>query len=254
MSFSENLKAARIKMNYSSKDVAKMIGISATTYSNYEIGLREPNFDILRKISTMLQISTDKLLDIDPSARNSFYLNQGLEIMRELGYFKVLNPYDYYDYGEFNLCFVKRKVGFYSDLPSKSEQTQFIAFKESEFIRFMEHADDILPKLPIRNAQKEILSGYIMAFLSYEGPYDDWLDDLERISEKNKEHHPENWELFQERNHLTSIALRQSLEGAKGYLSRVDADLIIKNEADMSYLYNTELLIYADDSPNLYIE
>lgn len=247
MSFAKNLIDARKRMNYSSKELAQKIGISATAYSNYELGLREPKFDTLRKISTILNVSTDKLLNIDDSQRNEFYMEQGMEIMKELGFFKVLNPFDYHDYGEFNLCFARTEYEKVYHLPSKRELTSFVAFRKTEFIDIIENTDIKVPDKPVKTAQKDLLIEYIFTFLSCDGAYNDWLDDLDNVIEKSRALHPENWELFQKSNILKGDDLENKIRSAKGFLSRADADYIIKTKSDMSYLYNTELGIYAED-------
>lgn len=247
MSFAKNLCNARKRMNYSSKEFAQKIGVSATAYSNYELGLREPKFEILRKISTVLNVSTDKLLNIDDSQRNEFYMEQGIEIMKELGFFKVLNPFDYYDHGEFNLCFARTEYERVYHLPSKQELTSFVAFEKANFIDIIENADIKLPDKPVKIAQKDLLIEYIFAFLSCEGSYNDWLDDLDNIMKKNRDLHPEDWDLFQKSNMIKGDELIDKITAAKGYFSRADADFIIKTKHDMSYLYNTDLGIYAED-------
>lgn len=250
MSFAKNLQDARIRMNYSSKELAQKIGISATTYSNYELGLREPKFDILIKIATVLNVSTDKLLDVDNTARNEFYLEQGIEIMKELGFFKVLNPFDYYDYGAFDLCFARTGSEKFWYLPTKQELTTFVAFKKSHFINLVEDADIHAPNKPIKDAPKDLLLKYIFDFLSFEGPYNEWLDDLDSIHDMNRAIHPEEWEEYQKHNVMRGDQLLKHLEEAKEYITRADADFIIKTKMDMSYLYNTDLSIYSEDPIN----
>lgn len=248
MSFAKNLTAARIRMNYSSKEVANMIGVSATTYSNYELGLREPKFDILKKIAEVLQISTDYLLSVDIDARNQYFLNQAIDRLKELDYFEVLNPFDYYNYGEFNLCFSIFGYEDFLHLPSPQEQSQLVAFRKADLIKFMEDAAKVRPELPFQIAQRDILKDYISSFLTYEGPYNDWLDDLSQITKRSESEHPEIIDLFVKENRAKAQKYTDVVCEIKGFLSRADADFIIKKISDMTYLYNNEAGIYSDDS------
>lgn len=62
MSFSENLKKLREKAGYAqAKDFAKALEIKYTTYIAYEQG-REPKYELLIKMSNILNVTTDELL------------------------------------------------------------------------------------------------------------------------------------------------------------------------------------------------
>lgn len=61
----ENLKEARKEANLTQKDVADTIGVAKSTYSLYESGNREPNVITLKKIASVLKVSSDKLLGIE---------------------------------------------------------------------------------------------------------------------------------------------------------------------------------------------
>ncbi len=69
--FNEILKYLREKNKEGQKDVASFLGVSAQSVSNYESGLREPEFDVLIKLSKHYQVTTDFLLGLasepDPS-------------------------------------------------------------------------------------------------------------------------------------------------------------------------------------------
>ncbi|WP_407397263.1 helix-turn-helix domain-containing protein [Anaerovibrio sp.] len=60
--FGNNLKAARESKYRVQKDFAEILGIPATTYSQYETGKREPAYKMLVKISDALEVSIDELL------------------------------------------------------------------------------------------------------------------------------------------------------------------------------------------------
>jgi len=60
--FSNNLKALRAKKGYKQAEIADSIGVTVSTWSNYEVGKSEPNLEILIKISNFFGISLDSLL------------------------------------------------------------------------------------------------------------------------------------------------------------------------------------------------
>lgn len=62
--FHKNLRNARESCNLSQKEFADLLKIPVTTYRNYENTLREPSFELLIKMSEILQIPTDELLGI----------------------------------------------------------------------------------------------------------------------------------------------------------------------------------------------
>lgn len=62
MLFSERLRALREHLKKTQNAVAKDIGIATTTYSMYEQGKREPDFEMLCKLAHYYNVSTDYLL------------------------------------------------------------------------------------------------------------------------------------------------------------------------------------------------
>lgn len=56
------IKNLRIEKGFSQKEMANKLGIPPTTYSNYENNHREPNIEILDKIATILDTSTEDML------------------------------------------------------------------------------------------------------------------------------------------------------------------------------------------------
>lgn len=72
MSFQENLKKFRIRAGYTqAKDFAKVLGISYPTYMGYENRGREPKFELLTKIASVLHVSIDDLLDNVPPKKHT---------------------------------------------------------------------------------------------------------------------------------------------------------------------------------------
>lgn len=61
--FSIRLKELRQSHNLSQKELAEILKVSTGTVGNWEIGLREPDFNTLIKIATLFNVSCDYLLD-----------------------------------------------------------------------------------------------------------------------------------------------------------------------------------------------
>lgn len=61
--FSSNLKNLRLDNDYSQIQISKKLGLSRSTYSNYENGISEPNIDMIIKISKLFNCSIDDLLN-----------------------------------------------------------------------------------------------------------------------------------------------------------------------------------------------
>lgn len=74
--FSANLKAARLRAGYSRKYMADCMGVSVTSYAFYEQSKNLPTTDNLVKLSQILHVSIDLLLDNVPDeyqrCRNMF--------------------------------------------------------------------------------------------------------------------------------------------------------------------------------------
>lgn len=54
----------------SQKEFARLMGVSNSRVSNWELGINRPDADIIAKICEVLTISADELLDIKLSANN----------------------------------------------------------------------------------------------------------------------------------------------------------------------------------------
>lgn len=63
MSFAFNLKEARENKGLTKTDMARFLGVSLTAYSLYEKGEREPPLKNLKKISRMLGVPIDSLVE-----------------------------------------------------------------------------------------------------------------------------------------------------------------------------------------------
>lgn len=65
------LKALRLQANLSQSELAQRLGISRSAVSNYESGIRDPNYDILLKLAAFFHVSTDYLLGNEAPRINS---------------------------------------------------------------------------------------------------------------------------------------------------------------------------------------
>lgn len=61
----EKLKQLRKEKCKTLKEVAKEIGVSVSAYSNYEQGIREPAYEILKRICMYYEVTADYLLGLD---------------------------------------------------------------------------------------------------------------------------------------------------------------------------------------------
>lgn len=64
MAFHEILREIRQQRGLKQKEVASAIGVSESTYSMYEKGIREPSCQKLRELSSVLNVSSDDLLEL----------------------------------------------------------------------------------------------------------------------------------------------------------------------------------------------
>ena len=72
-SLSSNLKLLKVKKPYKQKEIADFVGVTVSTWSNYEVGRSEPKLEDLVKISDFFGITVDSLLqDGNPSDKNKF--------------------------------------------------------------------------------------------------------------------------------------------------------------------------------------
>ncbi len=58
-----HLKELRMKHGYTQNDIATLLGISRSAYTNIENNKREPDFNTLSRLSNIFKVSADYLLD-----------------------------------------------------------------------------------------------------------------------------------------------------------------------------------------------
>lgn len=63
--FNENLRAMRVKRDFSQTEMAARLFISQQAYAKYELGTSSPNPETLAKIADILEVSVDYLLGKD---------------------------------------------------------------------------------------------------------------------------------------------------------------------------------------------
>jgi len=62
MEFKDRLKQARAKMGFSQSKLASTVGVHVTNISRYERGENKPTSQVLTKLASALQVSTDFLM------------------------------------------------------------------------------------------------------------------------------------------------------------------------------------------------
>ncbi len=63
MGFPEQLKRARLNMDYTQQQVADLMGITKSTYCGYETGKRQPDVSKIKQLARILNTSGDILLE-----------------------------------------------------------------------------------------------------------------------------------------------------------------------------------------------
>ena len=59
------LKQLRQEKGVSQKDVAEAIGVTLSAYSNYEQGIREPSYEILKSLCKYYGVTSDYLIGLE---------------------------------------------------------------------------------------------------------------------------------------------------------------------------------------------
>lgn len=82
------LKELRLKAKYTQKNIAEKLNIPLNTYTQYELGNREPTVSTLIKIANLYNVSLDYLLENPntPKQQSEFTLQEEeiIDIFREL--------------------------------------------------------------------------------------------------------------------------------------------------------------------------
>lgn len=62
--FSQILKELRLESQLSQSELAIKMGVSQRTVSSWELGIRQPDYDMLIKIAKYFEVTTDYLLGV----------------------------------------------------------------------------------------------------------------------------------------------------------------------------------------------
>ncbi len=84
MKFGDKLKTLRNRENMTQKELADLLYLKQSSVSDYENNKSIPNGDIIKKISTIFDVSADYLLDISPKEKDqlNFTLENALEELK----------------------------------------------------------------------------------------------------------------------------------------------------------------------------
>ena len=63
--FGQKLRQLRIEKNLTQKELASLIGVKNSVISFYEVGDRTPSPEVIKKLATVLNVSSDYLLGIE---------------------------------------------------------------------------------------------------------------------------------------------------------------------------------------------
>ncbi len=77
----DNLKKARTDKGYTQDMMAKKLNISRPTYTRYETGERKPDYETIKKLADILEVSTDFLIGAEEKKIEN---NIGYEIYEKL--------------------------------------------------------------------------------------------------------------------------------------------------------------------------
>lgn len=84
MDFASRLKELLSDRNISQRDFASKIDIAASTAGNYIRGVREPDYETLKRIAAFFHVSTDYMLGVEQEKANDPLENELLLILRML--------------------------------------------------------------------------------------------------------------------------------------------------------------------------
>jgi transcriptional regulator with XRE-family HTH domain len=85
--WAKNLRFLRRKQDISQKELGQQLGVNGSRIRDYELGICEPNLELLIKIAQNFQLSLDDFITSDVSidtpnmAKPNYYLNQSMRIL-----------------------------------------------------------------------------------------------------------------------------------------------------------------------------
>ena len=84
MDFGTRLGALLQERRLSQKEIASAVNVAASTMSNYINGVREPDYETLKRIAAQMQVSTDFLLGKEYAGAESAEESELLQLYRML--------------------------------------------------------------------------------------------------------------------------------------------------------------------------
>ena len=76
--FAKNILFLRKKHKYTQADMPALIGVGRATWSNYENGVTEPDFDKLIGIARLFNVTIDDLLKVDIGANTHVHAGEAV--------------------------------------------------------------------------------------------------------------------------------------------------------------------------------
>ena len=67
----ERLKQLRTEKGLRQSDIAEIIGVSRTAYTQYELGISEPDLGTVQQLASFFNVSTDYLLGLTKERQNN---------------------------------------------------------------------------------------------------------------------------------------------------------------------------------------
>lgn len=114
MNIGEKIKHLRLNNKITSKELSKILNISASALSLYENGMRQPKLELIVKISELFNVSTDFLLGVTEHP-------EPLNHNKEIDFRMVL---------EDMLMVLNQKYSFFYN-GKKMDKDSFLVFKSS---------------------------------------------------------------------------------------------------------------------------
>ena len=74
--FAEALKRLRKQHNLRQTELAKALGVAQSTVGSWEVGVREPDFEMVRQIADFFHVPTDALLRSQSDAASTVALDK----------------------------------------------------------------------------------------------------------------------------------------------------------------------------------
>lgn len=74
--FKDMLKYFRMREHLSQNELAEKLGVSSSTISMYEVGKREPDFEMEEKIADFFNTDLNTLRGRDVESNSEYYLNE----------------------------------------------------------------------------------------------------------------------------------------------------------------------------------